>query len=74
LLSSLRRAVLALILAFVLTGCGSGPSSRASQPNTRVASASPPPALADLSAINDLGSMFNAHKDATQLILLLSPG
>ena len=68
------RAVAALVLALVLTACGSGPSSRASQPNTRVASASPPPPLADLSAVDDLGSMFNAHKDEMQLILLLSPG
>ncbi len=71
---SLRRGVAALVLALVLTACGSGPSSRTSQRNTRVASASPPPALADLGSVDDLGSMFNAHKNETQLILLLSPG
>jgi hypothetical protein len=74
-LSSSRRvsaACSALLLA--LMACSSSAAHRGPQGNRPPASAGAPAALADVSAIRDLGDLFNAHKDDTQLILLLSPG
>jgi len=62
------------VLLLAVTACSSSASHRGAQVNRPPASAGPAATLADLSALRDLGDLFNDHKGETQLILLLSPG
>jgi hypothetical protein len=72
--TSWRVSAACFVLVLGLTACSSPASHLGPQGNHPPASAGPAATLADLSAVRELGGLFNAHKDETQLILLLSPG
>ena len=72
--TSRRVSAACFVLLLALTACSSSASQRGHQGTHPLSSAGPAATLADLSAVRELGGLFNAHKDETQLILLLSPG